>query len=267
MERTPVASRYPYQWRRAWKAIRLLIRDPKQTDQVFEILEALTGGSFERQFQRFAADPAGRQLLLEKPALLAMLSDRDALRALPEGSLGRAYLAFMESGNLTADGLVEADAVAAERNPNPEAHQRDADREFYGDRRRDIHDLWHVLTGYGMDEAGEAANLAFTFGQIPSLGLGLIVMAGAIIGPKTPRFGWERYLIRAWRRGCRASDLTTAPYEELLALPLEDVRLRLGVEPPSIAHPEGIVVGNRDDEPTDVAFPTGPPTASRTAAA
>jgi hypothetical protein len=22
-----------------------------------------------------------------------------------------------------------------------------------------LHDLWHVLTGYGLDEAGEAANL------------------------------------------------------------------------------------------------------------
>jgi len=267
MERAEVVARHPYQWRRAWKALRVLIRDPKQTDQVFEVLEALSGGSFEHQFQHFAADPGGRRLLAEKPALLAMLSDRDALRTLPDGSLGRAYLAFMESGSLTADGLVEADAVAAERNPNPPAHQRDADREFYGDRRRDIHDLWHVLTGYGMDEAGEAANLAFTFGQIPSLGLGLIVIAGAIIGPKTPRLGWERYLFRAWRRGCRASDLTTAPYEELLALPLEDVRLRLGIEAPSIAHPEGIIVGNRDDESTDVASPPSPPVGYQTAAA
>ena len=35
---------------------------------------------------------------------------------------------------------------------------------------RDMHDLWHVLTGYGMDEAGEAANLAFSLGAGPESG-------------------------------------------------------------------------------------------------
>ena len=36
-------------------------------------------------------------------------------------------------------------------------------------------------------------------------------------------------------------------YEELLALPLADVRARLGIEPPEVAHPEGVVVANRED--------------------
>src|SRR5262249_2090987 len=146
-----------------------------------EIIEALAGQSFERSFQRFTASREGRRLLIERPSLLAALSDRTALRALPDGSLGRAYLAFMESGDLTADGLVEADATAAQRSPQP--LQLDPDRQYVGDRTRDMHDLWHVLTGYGMDEAGEAANLAFTFGQIPSLGFGLIVGAAAVLGP------------------------------------------------------------------------------------
>jgi ubiquinone biosynthesis protein COQ4 len=259
VEASPNRARRRYEWRRAWKAIGLLIADPKRTDQVFEVLDALSGPSFEGQFRRFAATVPGRRLLAERPSLLATLSDHDALRALPQGSFGRAYLGFMEAGRLSAVGLVEADDAAASRSPHE--RETDPDRLFYGDRLRDMHDLWHVLTGYGMDEAGEAANLAFTFAQIPNLGIGVIVVAGMIVGPKSPWLGWPRYLFRAWQRGRRAEDLTVAPYEEMLALPLEEARRRLGVEPAEIAHPGGIVVGSRggapvgDDPPSTPAMP------------
>lgn len=233
----------PRDWPRAWKALGRLIEDPQRTAEVFEILEALAGPAFEKDFQRFAADPRGRDLLRERPSLLAALSDRDSLRSLPAGSLGRAYLEFMETGELTADGLVAADMEATERRPEP--LPRDPDREFLGDRLRDQHDLWHVLTGYGMDEAGEAANLAFTLAQLPSLGLGLIVIAGAVVGPKDWRLTWPRYLVTAWQRGRRASYIVVEPWEDLLSLPLAEVRARLRIEAPEVAHPEGVIVANR----------------------
>jgi ubiquinone biosynthesis protein COQ4 len=109
---------------------------------------------------------------------------------------------------------------------------------------RDMHDLWHVLTGYGMDEAGEAANLAFTLGQIPSLGIALIVLAAAVTGPKNLTFAWQRYLLRAWQRGRRTAPLTAVHYESLLARPLDEVRERLHIEPAGAAHPGGILVGH-----------------------
>ena len=242
---TTVPSR-KMDWQRAWKALRALIADSQRTDQVFEITDALAGNSFERAFQRFRQHPDGRQLLEEQPSLLATLSDRAALRALPAGSFGRAYADFMQAGNLTAEGLVEADDMAAQRNPHLEPV--DPDRQFFGKRTRDMHDLWHVLTGYGMDEAGEAANLAFTLAQLPTPGVALIVLAGAGIGPKNPTFLWQRYLFRAWRRGRRAAPLTVVPYERLLARPLEEVRQMLHVPPASDAHPDGIIVGNRGSE-------------------
>src|SRR5436309_7341973 len=92
------------EWRRAWKALRTLVADSQRTDQVFEITDALAGNSFERSFQRFRKHPDGHRLLAERPSLLEALSDRAALKALPAGSFGRAYVGFMESGNLTADG-------------------------------------------------------------------------------------------------------------------------------------------------------------------
>ena len=83
--------------------------------------------------------------------------------------------------------------------------------------------------------------------------IGAIVVASLFVGPKTLDLYWPRYLFRAWRRGRRASLLAAARYEELLALPLEDVRRRLGVAPASEAHPGGILVWNAGDESVAVA--------------
>jgi ubiquinone biosynthesis protein COQ4 len=230
------------EWRRAWRAMRALLADPDRTELAFEAVSAVSGRDFEHLFQRFVADPEGQRLLAERPSLLAALSDSAGLRAMPEGSFGRAYAAFMDAGQLTADGLVEAD-LASEAVLGVE--QREPNRRWFSERIRDMHDLWHVLSGYGRDEAGEAANLAFSYGQMPFRGIALILVAAALLAPHGNRFAWPRYLGRAWRRGRRARPLTLARYEELLARPLEEVRQMFGIEPASAAHPDGIVVAHR----------------------
>jgi ubiquinone biosynthesis protein COQ4 len=230
------------EWRRAWRAVRALLADPDRTELAFEAVSAISARDFERLFQRFIADPEGRRLFAERPSLLAALNDRARLRALPEGSFGGAYAAFMDTAQLTADGLVEADLASEEALG---VSEREPARHWFSERLRDMHDLWHVLSGYGRDEAGEAANLAFSYGQMPFRGIALILVAAALLEPHGNRFAWPRYLVRAWRRGRRARPLTLARYEELLARPLEEVRQVLGVEPASVAHPDGIIVAHR----------------------
>lgn len=230
-------------WARARRALGVLVADPERTDQVFEITRALSGRADVRNFRQLLRHPDGVALLTERPSLLAALSDRSALARLPEGSLGRAYLAFMVTADLSADGLVDASMQG-------ETDGRDGfsdEAAWFFDRLRDMHDLWHVLTGYGRDEAGEAANLAFTYGQIGNPGIGLIVLAAALLGPRSAWFHWQRYLFRAWRRGRRACWLPAVRYEDLLVLPLAEVRRRLGMAAPEVAHPGGVVVANRDD--------------------
>jgi ubiquinone biosynthesis protein COQ4 len=231
------------EWRRAWRAMRRLIANPEETEQAFETISALSGWDFERLFQRFVAHPDGRALYLARPSLLDALSDRAALRALPAGSFGRAYAEFMDAAGLDAQGLVDAEqkSEAASRFEGlaPE-------REWFGDRVRDMHDLWHVLTGYGRDEAGEAANLAFSFAHTPFRGVALILFGIAISSPPEGlgRVAWLGYLYRAWRRGRGAAWLPAVPYEQLLGRPLEEVRRSLRIAPARVVHPGGVIVAS-----------------------
>ena len=230
----------PIEWRRAWRALRRLIADPERTDQVFELIQAVGGNaSADRVYQRCRSVPEGRRLLSERPSLFDALSDLERLESLPEGSFGRAYAEFMRAEELSATGLADAAAAAG-----PRRDELDPEREWLYARLRDMHDLWHVLTGYGRDIAGEAANLAFTHGQTGSRGIGLLVLTAAVRGPKSADLHWQRYLLRAWRRGRKAAPLSLARYEELLPLPLDEVRRRLGIQPPLEAHPGGILVSD-----------------------
>ncbi len=237
-------------WKRARRALRRLVSDPERTSDAIEVIDALSGPSFERAFARFAAHPDGQKQLRKQPSLLDALRDRERLAALPEGSLGRAYLARVEQAGISAEGLVAADEEREreEAEPGPE----DPDREFFGSRIRDAHDLWHVATGYGMDDAGEAAVLAFSHGQNRMLGFGVLALAAAVLGPRSWSFEWERYLLKAWRRGRRAHRLDLVEWERLLPEPLSEVRRSLAIEPPERAHPDGIVIARLERFPAGV---------------
>lgn len=208
----------------ALRALRTLTRNPDDTGQVFRILRALPAG--DRTFRRFRRSPSGQRLLAERPDLLAALNDRDALRALPPGSLGRSYVEFVASEQISAGGLVEASSEGADPD-----RWIDAEHRYVGERLRDMHDLWHVVTGYGRDLLGEAALLAFTFAQTRTPGIGVIV--GHALWKARGDFAPARPIIwQGFRRGLRAEWLPAQPWEQLLPEPLEDVREQLRVGPP-----------------------------------
>src|SRR5687768_12455128 len=95
--------------RRAFHAARALAANPDDLPQVFTLIEALSGNTVHRLRRRLAASPSGQRLLSQRPDIVDQLADRDALRRLPADSLGRAYLAFVESENISAEGIRRAD--------------------------------------------------------------------------------------------------------------------------------------------------------------
>jgi ubiquinone biosynthesis protein COQ4 len=239
---TDLQPHNPIHWRQAFKALATLARDTSRTDQVFTIISALTGNSFERTYQAFKQTEYGQQLLRERPSLNQVLARRERLRDMPDGSLGRAYLSFMEAGELTADGLVQAQTTG--KDPN-EALELDADRRYVADRVRDQHDLWHVLTDYGADDTGEIANLWFSVGQFGNPGMAFIAFFGTLDGKFDLTFSWARYCARAYLRGRRAARLVSQPIEEMLHLPVDEARRRLGIALTPDLHREGIRRGYR----------------------
>jgi len=94
--------------RRALRAARILAADPDDLPQVFTIIESLSGGTLQRVSARIAHDPAGRRMIEQRPDIVNLLADREALARLPEGSLGRAYLAFVEREHISAEGIRSA---------------------------------------------------------------------------------------------------------------------------------------------------------------
>jgi ubiquinone biosynthesis protein COQ4 len=233
---TPAPGRF--QARLAFRLLRELIRDPSDTDKVFAFFEAVGGDDGPRHFARFAADPAAERLLAARPSLVAALSNEAYLASLPDDSFGTWYLRFIRSRGFTPAGLLEARERGAGRRIEdvPE-------REWFYDRINVMHDLWHVLTGYGTDELGEAALIAFSEAQIPNRSFPLLLLAAVVKGPKSWDFSWPRYLWQAYRRGRRATLLTAAPYEELLPVSVHAVRARLRIEPSASWHTGGIRVG------------------------
>ncbi|MGI9592840.1 MAG: Coq4 family protein [Myxococcota bacterium] len=229
----PVAR--PIRWRHGWRALRALVAAPDETEHVFELIHALGGDHGERLFQRFLRNPDGMAMLAERSSLVSALSEREALESMPEGSLGHVYARFMSAAGIDAQGLVDAAATV------PREVEVDPARRWFFDRLRDQHDLWHVLTGYGRDLAGEAALLAFTHAQNGNRGIGAIVLTAAWRGPRSFDCRWQRYLLSCWRRGRRAAPLANQRWEELLPQPLADVRQRMRIEAPELAHPQGII--------------------------
>jgi len=217
-----------YQPRVAMRAIRALMEDPEDTAQVFRVIRAMSGPSRMKGFKRFIKTPVGRRVLAARHDLADHLNDREALRALPEGSLGRAYLAFVERENLSADGLTQASVEGGRAAVT-------ADQTLYSNRTRDMHDLWHVTTGYGRDGLGELALLAFSFAQLGNLGIAMIIFFGTRAGVRDSgdkrlwKAVWEGY-----RHGRAATWWAGEDWEGLLAAPLDEVRRQLGVRKPEI---------------------------------
>ena len=206
----------------AMRAVRTLIATG-DTRQVFVIFRAMRGKSGQRTFRRFAESPVGQAVLRERRDLLPILTDRERLRQLPQGSLGRTYLDFVESENLSAEGLVDA-SQSWDNDPMP------PDVELFRRRMRELHDVTHTVTGYGRDQLGELCLLTFMYRQQGNLGMLLIVIMAWSQVPRQAR----KTIREAWRNGKKARWLPGQDWETLLARPLDEIRGELKVRTPAL---------------------------------
>ncbi|MCF6274964.1 MAG: Coq4 family protein [Robiginitomaculum sp.] len=215
---------------KALRHFRNLIRDKEDTAQVFYTIEALNGQALLRGLENFAKTEKGQARIAERRDLPSLLDDHDTIGKLPAGTVGAAYLDFMQREGLSAAGLVEEfDRF------NKNTEQFDDLLEWYGYRLRDTHDLLHVLTGYGRDALGEVCVLGFSHGQARGLGVVFVAFMGAREIKKLSPCGAP--VMAAMREGKRhgklAQWIALEDIPALLAEPLEAARERLGILPPT----------------------------------
>lgn len=220
-------------WRGAWTALRRLLREPEDTTQVFRIMRALNADTSHKNYARLLRTAEGGRIAFMHVELAERFSNREWLDALPAGSVGAAYRAFLDRTGFSAQGL--ADISYAE---NAEFRDSDHPYAWFGRRERDTHDIWHVLTGYTAEEPlGEACLVAFSYAQTKGLGWGAIGLAAAL---KSLRMTGDALFAKAvwegYRHGRRAAWLHGEDYEALLAEPLDAARRRLNIGEPVAYH-------------------------------
>jgi len=156
---------------------------------------------------------------------------------LPAGTLGRAYYEFMASEHLSAAGLAEVSTIP----------QSEDDSIWFRERNREMHDLLHIVTGYGRDPLGEASLVAFSYAQSGQRGLAVIALfAARRIAQARPGQPIRRVVFEGYRRGRRAKWLVGADWEALLGRPVEEIRHEYAV-PPAYYYPKVIATLRQDD--------------------
>ena len=161
-----------------------------------------------------------------EPELVARIA---AFADLPDGSLGRAYLAFYERHHLSLPGVVAIDM-----------------NHFFV-----AHDMTHVIAGIEPTGAGEVALSAFQMGMddndvnASALLASLVVHEAGFGAPPTvsaeerilEESGAAELLALEIARGARcSSDFSLVDHLALAPLPLDEVRDRFGVEAPRDPH-------------------------------
>jgi len=197
-----------------------LVKHPDHLDRVFEISDGMVKQRtevLEKMAEHFASDPRGAQAIRDKHRIRFDLAELDVL---PEGTLGRVF-----AGHMRKNGL---DPAAI---PTLEAHD---DLEFLRAHLYETHDIWHAVTGYDTDVAGELGLQAFYAAQAPGglpwmlLAMGFLNTALYSMDDRERRFD---AIARGWDMGKRARPLFGVRWDDLWTTPVDEVRQSLGVEP------------------------------------
>jgi ubiquinone biosynthesis protein Coq4 len=194
------------------------LRDPEQLQDILELAAVLAPPTAMRRLvERLMQHDSAAQAFVERPRVGFL--HLAALRHLPEGTLGRTF-----ADHLVENGL-DPDALHA-----LEAH---TDEEYVRAHMLESHDVWHVLTGFHTDVAGELGIQAFSLAQVGSpFALGILAggLANTLLYAFSERDVRMRAIVRGWLLGRRARLLFGAPWRRMWELPLAEVRQRYGLD-------------------------------------
>jgi ubiquinone biosynthesis protein COQ4 len=166
------------------------------------------------------ADPTGRRILRQRPRISSKTLNLDELRKMPENSVGRAYVGWLDREGVSPDTRSQVRYID------------DEECAYVMQRYRECHDFYHAVTGLPIVREGEVALKAFEFANtlLPMTGLSIFAAATMKRGERK-RFA-SIYLPWAIKNGARSKDVINVFWEERLLDDVEELRAELGIERP-----------------------------------
>jgi ubiquinone biosynthesis protein COQ4 len=208
---------------RALHAYVTIVRDPNQLEKVFELRNVIAQPEVLREMAAFfARDPGGADAIRTRPRIGKL--DLKALAAMPAGTLGQAFGRHMLDAGLDPSALPDLPSST--------------DLEFLDAHLYETHDVWHVVTGFGTDVAGELGLQAFYLAQFPAR-LSLAILSGGLlntlVGSGGAMFADRDRRMDAiaagWLMGRAARPFFGVRWGEMWDRPLDEVRRELKVTP------------------------------------
>lgn len=203
---------------RGLRAFWRVAADPTRLDEVFVLADlAEESPELARFVEEARQNPAFARALEKRPRLGHV--DMPALLGRPRGSLGHTFGAFLRDNGLEPEDILLVDG--------------ETDLDFVRNHLRETHDLWHVLTGFGTDVAGELGVQAFYLGQFRAPLAVMLLAAG--LGNTLVRGMHDKdrrmtAICRGYLLGRRAEPLFGTEWARHWDEPLTAVRARLGLD-------------------------------------
>lgn len=204
---------------KAARAVARIVADPTRLDEVF-VLADLSEKSpqLHEMIATLEQDPEVAAIFAKKPRLGPV--DQDALARLPEGTVGRAYADFMRARGLRHEDLTLVDSD-------------EADMDWIRNHLRETHDLWHVVTGFDTDVAGELGLQAFYLAQLEGP-LPVLLLTVGMLNTLFKGMGDARHrlheIARGWVLAQRSRSLFGLPFAERWEQPLSELRAEYDID-------------------------------------
>lgn len=226
------------------KAIKLLKQfrnadaQDKPLDKLFEAERLFNEPVFNETFSRFMASPAASKVLKADKQLIEVQSDREYLASLPEGSLGKEFLKFMDE-NLDFYAGYQFDQYkgAWADVMDTEAKKRFSSRLFA------CHDFVHLTVGWSRMILGEAHAAAFHSSkyQNDSNAFKFLVTMGhlkvLLITKNVKTFlMFCKSISEAKRLSKKIAFIPTIDWESMMHLPLQEVIAKLNITEEDVKH-------------------------------
>ncbi|NJR40171.1 MAG: hypothetical protein HC781_16785 [Leptolyngbyaceae cyanobacterium CSU_1_4] len=200
------------------KGAMTLIRDPEKTDSVYDIEDGLQHIEATRLAVEFAKTQPGVTPLFSE-RYLAPPPDIAALLQLPPESLGYAYASYITKAGFDPNFYRKAEVTD--------------DTTYFLMRMRQTHDIWHIVTNFGVDVMGELGLKAFELAQVRRP-LAAMLVAGSVIETLLKKPAAMDKLLdvipAGYRMGIQAQPLLAQKWEEDWEKPLSEWRSQLGIE-------------------------------------